>query len=535
MANAPELERNPALYALATTCTDFRDPALDLLWRKQKGLGNLIKCMPADLWQLHKCYVWNNASPYHRAEYDRLSFKRELNSSDWYRWDFYARRVREFGPTTRADARSGGSHMEMSKATYWTLMEHRPHPGILPNVIELDWRWAYSRVKYRFGHVLIAPSLKSLSLAFRNPETVEDAKALVAALSQSCPSLHTLKLQFSDVAVFDELSDIISGVRSLREFDLETNRSLPAELFRQLSSLPELTSLVLMVWTPDHLVFRPQTCTDASQLPCFDSLRSLIVNSDDLSTPTTVIAAGQFPDLQDLSVASDTGDVMALFQVIHAHCNPMSLQKLRIFRPEYGLKHQTRTEPASTLRQLRRFPNLQDIHIQVPRGIQPSDHDLEDLAAELGQIVNLYLAEILAMSPRSEDEYGNGVSLRALTTLVERCPRLERLTLDIDASTIDAQATQRSGKHITNSNLKSIRLGTASRPGDPGRVLAFLCDLAPKLQNIGFDYSGSSPEDREAWQKVVWRLHCKRVRAGKEREYCYSLPRDTNSDTETDT
>lgn len=75
MANEPELERNPALYALATTCTDFRDPALDLLWRKQKGLGNLIKCMPADLWQLHKCYVWNNASPYHRAEYDRLVSK----------------------------------------------------------------------------------------------------------------------------------------------------------------------------------------------------------------------------------------------------------------------------------------------------------------------------------------------------------------------------------------------------------------------------------------------------------------------------
>ncbi|KAK7027639.1 hypothetical protein R3P38DRAFT_946621 [Favolaschia claudopus] len=45
-------QHNGSLAALARTCTRFRDPALDLLWREQNTLTNLLRCLgPAHLWE----------------------------------------------------------------------------------------------------------------------------------------------------------------------------------------------------------------------------------------------------------------------------------------------------------------------------------------------------------------------------------------------------------------------------------------------------------------------------------------------------
>lgn len=39
------------LLRLALTCKTFKEPALDELWRRQWGLGNLLKLLPEDLWK----------------------------------------------------------------------------------------------------------------------------------------------------------------------------------------------------------------------------------------------------------------------------------------------------------------------------------------------------------------------------------------------------------------------------------------------------------------------------------------------------
>lgn len=43
------------LASLARTCTIFQGPALDVLWKVQRTLMNLVRCMPTDLFdvQLH--------------------------------------------------------------------------------------------------------------------------------------------------------------------------------------------------------------------------------------------------------------------------------------------------------------------------------------------------------------------------------------------------------------------------------------------------------------------------------------------------
>lgn len=40
------------LAGLARTCKAFRDPALDLLWKSQYTVMNVLNCMPGDIWEV---------------------------------------------------------------------------------------------------------------------------------------------------------------------------------------------------------------------------------------------------------------------------------------------------------------------------------------------------------------------------------------------------------------------------------------------------------------------------------------------------
>ncbi|KAJ7647962.1 hypothetical protein FB45DRAFT_894875 [Roridomyces roridus] len=46
--------REGTLASLAVTCRALREPALDALWRTQRGIQNIIKCLPSHLWELRE-------------------------------------------------------------------------------------------------------------------------------------------------------------------------------------------------------------------------------------------------------------------------------------------------------------------------------------------------------------------------------------------------------------------------------------------------------------------------------------------------
>ncbi|KZP19267.1 hypothetical protein FIBSPDRAFT_862903 [Athelia psychrophila] len=48
----PEDGRLSALRSLALTCRAFSDPALAILWRSASSLVPLVKCLPADFWEI---------------------------------------------------------------------------------------------------------------------------------------------------------------------------------------------------------------------------------------------------------------------------------------------------------------------------------------------------------------------------------------------------------------------------------------------------------------------------------------------------
>lgn len=50
--NTRTVSNNGSLAALAMTCRDFQEPALDALWYQQTSLIPLVKCFPSDSWEL---------------------------------------------------------------------------------------------------------------------------------------------------------------------------------------------------------------------------------------------------------------------------------------------------------------------------------------------------------------------------------------------------------------------------------------------------------------------------------------------------
>lgn len=57
--DAPSRENTSALISLAITCHTFEHMALDILWRTQRNLVPLIKCMPTDLWTEDPTFGFN--------------------------------------------------------------------------------------------------------------------------------------------------------------------------------------------------------------------------------------------------------------------------------------------------------------------------------------------------------------------------------------------------------------------------------------------------------------------------------------------
>ncbi|KAJ7791915.1 hypothetical protein B0H14DRAFT_2933839 [Mycena olivaceomarginata] len=73
------------LAALARTCRDFENPALDILWREQNTLANTLKCLPSNLWE--ETLVPNDGSYC-------LRLTSAAQGAEWDRPLAHARRVR---------------------------------------------------------------------------------------------------------------------------------------------------------------------------------------------------------------------------------------------------------------------------------------------------------------------------------------------------------------------------------------------------------------------------------------------------------
>ncbi|KAJ7616521.1 hypothetical protein FB45DRAFT_1063953 [Roridomyces roridus] len=149
-----------SLPALAGTCRAFCDPALDLLWEEQEMLGNLLRCMPDDLWK-HRKDEEDEDEDEDEDEEDEDGMPcllRPIVPADWDRVLFYNHRVKSFSFDMDEDLQYNFS----STSVLDILRMSFPGSILFPNLRSLQW-WSGPKPMH-YILLFVAPRLQDLML-----------------------------------------------------------------------------------------------------------------------------------------------------------------------------------------------------------------------------------------------------------------------------------------------------------------------------------------------------------------------------------
>ncbi|OAX33883.1 hypothetical protein K503DRAFT_775124 [Rhizopogon vinicolor AM-OR11-026] len=214
------------IAALARTCKEFKEPALDSLWKEIYGFKPLILCLPEGI---------RGITPQ-----GQLTLKRPLFYEEWKIFNSYACRIRSL--------LIYGRHLDEIEGQVMKALVSVPSPTLLPNLHTLQW-WDERDSFLPLLQALLAPTIRSLIL-FRPPRTgipgPSFAKsAFLVSLAARCPHIQEFICPYSHDS--DEHSDSVSEsvCRWSKLVRIETG-VLSTRALAHLASLPSLKSLNFM-------------------------------------------------------------------------------------------------------------------------------------------------------------------------------------------------------------------------------------------------------------------------------------------------
>ncbi|KII86337.1 hypothetical protein PLICRDRAFT_286234 [Plicaturopsis crispa FD-325 SS-3] len=245
---------HPTLACLARTCRAFSELALDLIWEKQLGVQNLIKCMPPDLWE--------------EEELDsgemRLTLRRQIQPSDWQSCRRYRDRIKNMSLSWIRE--SAIRNYDLSTKRYFfaispelslAIRVSSPEEGIFPNLETVYTPWTE-----RAQFLSPAPRLRNLHIKMFS-DGVPSAPGLKAMLSLPLyfPNVKRLTALFAENHV--KYASMACEWASLEvAYLLGVDYDDLQQLSCRLHNLQDLYCNSLGSWTP-HL--RPSiTCHDLS-------------------------------------------------------------------------------------------------------------------------------------------------------------------------------------------------------------------------------------------------------------------------------
>ncbi|KAH9932319.1 uncharacterized protein B0H18DRAFT_1115985 [Fomitopsis serialis] len=479
--------------SLARTCRDFCSPALDVLWRSQVGLANIVKCMPPDLWEIREDGG--------RSSHPMLMFmfRRPMCASDWDRFNVYAPRIRELTLylCDRGNTRLPGN-------VYATLNMHAPSLPLFPSL--RNWRC------YDIPHATVVPdhwlflgsSLAELVLEWDVLD--ERAAFLMACLPFICPKLRTLRIRvrrgFASYLIWLQPTPF-SSLKELRTFEIRSMVDIPVDtLMAELQSLPWLSDLTLNRY-PGPLWASPAATIEAP--PSFRALTSLQLAGDPGNSCMSVLATSYFPALEELYIkAAAFGPLDHIFRTIHDHCSHTSLHTLHVTD---GVKLREDTPDFEPLahpahfRYLHAFRGLEEVWIETLHGILLTDDDLRDMALAWPRLRALRLlpSENLLPGPPTFEPAG---TLAGLAHFALHCPDLGSLAIAIDTSEAHKMDILSAFPALLErvSALTHLLLGQCEPMGKPEAIATSLAIIFPNLEEV----LGSYPDPflSDVWEEV---------------------------------
>ncbi|KAJ7897541.1 hypothetical protein B0H14DRAFT_2332455 [Mycena olivaceomarginata] len=445
------------LAGLARTCKAFRDPALDLLWKSQCTVMNVLNCMPGDIWD-----VLDDTD----AE-ERL--KRPVLPSDWERPLIYSHRVRHF------KYQLSYSYPDCA-AFYEMLRMCLPPEALFPNIESLLWETSDAALLPSLSP-FIGPRLTSLTVS-----TFQSAShlSLLPALATQCPLLQEVCILTSD-GLPGRCETVSFFVKQLTRLESLEVPCLDAVALDHLAKRPVLDFVHLDDQTPLSPVLGLPSKTE---VPSSCDIDVLTLTVTDARAATEVLARLHASPIRSLTIQfpknisttalrrTATTRLSTLFRSRYYPGTPRTPPRIR------SRSHSTRC-PAHHLFPLFTLTTLTSVTLAGPVGLDLDDAAAAEIACAWPRITSLDLAgsAFLHVPPRT--------TLCALLAFARLCPHLWRLSLPINARSVPKwrKAQTAAEARPTQRRLRSLHVGE-SPVGTPLDVAAYLSSIFPRLERV---------------------------------------------------
>ncbi|KAH7903708.1 hypothetical protein BJ138DRAFT_1120117 [Hygrophoropsis aurantiaca] len=483
-----QILENKTLYALARTCQTFAETALDVLWCDLDCFPRLIQCMPKDLWMSEL------------KEEERslvITLRRPISSADWVIFQKYSRRVRSvLGPNQYS---FGNPLWRIDDALLFALCAPSVPSPLLPNLTSLVWRVG-SDAHLNALHRLFPSSLASLNLLFRSEREFGQVSfdlnsAIQFPFNQVFPSLKSLAVDAEHgitPSLLEGLQPSISQLQNLGKIHWPHLRS---ETVMSLAQLPALTQATFKFPSDFSQYIGTLPPSSSMQNPAFSKLRMLMTK---YVTPAAVLSfLGYFAlDLDFISVVlcgspspSQIGDFFSSI----ASSPSRNIRSLQISDSLQRITEQNRTEyqPLTKYKfvPLLQLKELQHFRVNLQCSIILNDADLLEMAEAWPNIITLWLDG----HPHPGSHVNPGPY--ALVALLDRCPKLSALSIEVDFSTIDRAdfdplsiADSFDSRHTRNGReLRDLRFGPYNI-AYPDAIAKFLACFVPDQARIDMNW-----------------------------------------------
>ncbi|KAF9460419.1 hypothetical protein BDZ94DRAFT_1266201 [Collybia nuda] len=474
------------LLALALTCKTFSGPALDILWSFMPGLKPLIPCLPSDaiVRITEKDHI--NSALYG----DPYNIIRDLEPVDFERMNSYTRRVKVFGVRSSREM-IFRQKLPGSIALPLLLSRRGTTSSLFPNLHTLTVPFSGFNNQGLYLCLILGHGLGSITISIQRNLGSYPFDNLTAALMPLAPSLSkfvidaTKELFWLKPLNLGAPRDLFKLYRSFRNLaTLEAPCiSIDHTSLSHIATLPHLHTLSTSVSTEDLIAF---TSTYANTLE-FPSLSNLVLLVDNLEACAKLLRRSGFKCLKSLEISRSSEnsywDMNIFFKTIGTPPSLLVLSHLSLSTNVVG-----RTGPPAatsisaitgeTLAPILSFTNLTSVEIRLRAHITLSDSDLRNMGVAWPHLkaLNIYEKTICTV-PK--------ITLRGLLSLVASCPKLEELTLRVDALSPPLEFSQVKNL-IPGKNLHTFDVRT-SPIRTPQDVADFLIIAFPNLTNL---YSG---------------------------------------------
>lgn len=521
-----------SLLAVAITCKLFTEPALDLLWNHVSELSHLFRCLPADMWEVTRDNDDRFGGSFFVSRANRSCsiaklvltmciikrLTRQLEGSDWDKFDFYARRIKSLQLTRRF----GGVHVDIGvfQALNLSCEVMTRSTLLLRNLRRLTWRPTEGNLLF-FVNTIITPHLTTLHLDLIRVAKGDHVAVAGAfdAIGARCQNIEVLSITGCFTPrLSSHLSILLRKLRNICVVDLRQSR-LDHHAFSYLGSLPHLRKLHISILDQSHA---NEVIGNAKQ-HAFRSLWEFTLNVLHLPLATKLIKTFALTPLTKVEIqvlaAPTSSDMQNLFSALVEHCVPSQIVEVILSNYDNARGGELFTEMVPdgflerrSIQPLFGLPNLESLKIE---GQMDPRH-----------IDNAVVKEMVTAWPKLRHldlltSYGgiwpSNVDIDGLA-MFAACRQLDTLGIPINASSIaDDIPLDLPGNGIPCKCLRFLTLGR-SPIRYPKPIAAVLSDIFPNLTKIeAFEDFNEEEEDQlqhDLWQECIklysWFMHIRK-------------------------